>query len=347
MRAEARGMAILRAVTAAVIVVALASDARSACPDGDYVVAGEPLLASPGGALTGDVVTIAGGTVAIASGGPAVFARIHRTSRGTLVRAAWVGERSQRVAARLRVIVDSSCTSMRGRFRVRGSRVVRRFVAERVGACEPGDPGCPSTCGTIAGTPCPDGQLCDLPPGACHAADLGGTCVPVGDACIASYDPVCGCDGVTYGNDCERVRARAQKAHDGACASPSEVCGGIAGLPCDAGEVCELPKDECRSADLQGVCVPLPKACPDLRAPVCGCDGTTYGNECERMTAGAQRAHAGPCGPPCDSGCDCEKSLELPEWCGMLMCPACGCQWTCDAGYCDVHVASPPQSACQ
>jgi hypothetical protein len=29
--------------------------------------------------------------------------------------------------------------------------------------------------------------------------------------------PVCGCAGKTYGNDCERRRAKAQKSHDGGC----------------------------------------------------------------------------------------------------------------------------------
>jgi len=28
---------------------------------------------------------------------------------------------------------------------------------------------------------------------------------------------VCGCNGVTYGNNCNRIVARIQKAHDGAC----------------------------------------------------------------------------------------------------------------------------------
>ena len=256
-------MMIRRVVAAAAIVVGLASDGPGACPEGDYAVVGDPLLASPNGALTGDVVTIADGSVSIASGGPAVPARIHGTSRGTLVRAAWFTEGTQRVAARLRAIVDPSCASLHGRFRIRGVRAVRRFDAARTGGSAP------------------------------------------------------------------------------------TVCGGIAGLPCEAGEVCELPKGECRSTDLQGVCVPLPTACPDLRAPVCGCDGTTYGNECERMTAGAQLAHAGPCGPPCDDACGCEKSFELPAWCGMLMCPACGCRWSCDAGYCDVHVATLPLSVCK
>jgi hypothetical protein len=75
------------------------------------------------------------------------------------------------------------------------------------------------------------------------------------------------------------------------------VCGGITGIACLDGQVCDLPAGECHTADLQGRCVPKPEACPEIYQPVCGCDGRTYGNDCERLAAGAQKAHDGACDP--------------------------------------------------
>src|SRR4030095_1461199 len=112
--------------------------------------------------------------------------------------------------------------------------------------------------------------------------------------CPAIFKPVCGCDGVTYSNDCERQRAQAQKAHDGPCEC-TIVCGGIVGAGCPKGFFCELPAGNCDSADLQGVCVPIPEICPDVFDPVCGCDGKTYSNDCERRHAQVQKAHDGEC----------------------------------------------------
>jgi hypothetical protein len=44
-------------------------------------------------------------------------------------------------------------------------------------------------------------------------------CAPIPDACITLWDPVCGCDEVTYGNECEADRAGVSIDHHGECGS--------------------------------------------------------------------------------------------------------------------------------
>jgi len=72
-------------------------------------------------------------------------------------------------------------------------------------------------------------------------------------------------------------------------------CGGIIGKPCDDGEFCQFPPGQCDVADNVGMCVMIPAGCPDVFAPVCGCDGVTYGNACEAEAAAVSIAHRGPC----------------------------------------------------
>jgi len=73
------------------------------------------------------------------------------------------------------------------------------------------------SCGGIAGLPCDSGEVCDPVPGQCKGFDLSGTCVAASKSCLAVYQPVCGCDGLTYSNDCYRIMARVGKMHDGGC----------------------------------------------------------------------------------------------------------------------------------
>jgi hypothetical protein len=77
-----------------------------------------------------------------------------------------------------------------------------------------------------------------------------------------------------------------------ACA---QVCGGLAGLTCDAGRYCRLNVGEC-CCDIQGVCISTPEVCIEIFSPVCGCDGVTYSNDCFAAAAGMSIDFVGECG---------------------------------------------------
>lgn len=78
---------------------------------------------------------------------------------------------------------------------------------------------CPKVCGGILGATCDDGEFCQFPIGSCEIQDRQGVCEVIPPACPDVFDPVCGCDGLTYGNSCEAQAVGVSLAHVGACDS--------------------------------------------------------------------------------------------------------------------------------
>ncbi|XP_032824188.2 agrin-like isoform X2 [Petromyzon marinus] len=222
--------------------------------------------------------------------------------------------------------------------RVRACEQQADVSVASAGACKP--------CGA-AGEVCKLGRVCVN--GACACPECG----PQG------YSPVCGSDGISYGNPCE-LRAVT-------CATAVSVSIVKYG-PCDD-ELCAMSGsgdgsgDDCRevrcqkfggqwsSDDEDGVCV-CSLFCglvPDR--PLCGSNGQTYRNDCERKKAACELmrdihvAKSGPCGKqgprPCKEtlhGC-CPDNVTAALGIGYGGCPGiCGCNRigslsaTCDPG---------------
>jgi len=168
----------------------------------------------------------------------------------------------------------------------------------------------------FAGMLCWDGSVVGL---VCMRGDDGvcrweaDVCPPEGDPCTLPLEvgdcdaaiPSWGYDGrqggcveFSYGGCGGNAnRFETLEACQASCGGGADVaCGGRAGNTCTGAEFCQFgPRGGCGFDDGQGLCRPRPEVCAEIFAPVCGCDGQTYSNECFAAGGGADVQYEGPC----------------------------------------------------
>jgi hypothetical protein len=152
------------------------------------------------------------------------------------------------------------------------------------GAGGAGGAGGAPVCSSAPLVSCPSNEVCDDDtPNRCGAGYEPGHCIVLPQSCPPTSDPICGCNGIAYNNDCERQMARAQLDHTGACTGGGGAGGGsggqgggagggtgaCGGTDCASGKVCVHAQClNCTPAPAP-FCADVPAACSGT--PTCSC----------------------------------------------------------------------------
>ena len=188
------------------------------------------------------------------------------------------------------------------------------------------DAAVPAVC--YSGGKCPAGMVCNLK--SCYPG-ASGQCVTKPPSCPSAWSPVCGCDGVTYTNDCFRLSYGTSLAHPGTCSTSIPDQGVVwppdIGVPwlCPPGVIkCQTNYDcptgsYCITGCCTGSLPPPPVDAgypPDAPIPPpLGC-GPFPGGQCpSKMVCNITSCYPGAYG----------KCVSKPAACPSLWSPSCGC----------------------
>jgi hypothetical protein len=179
---------------------------------------------------------------------------------------------------------------------------------------------CPDSgaCGTEQGGGCAADDYCWFKVGQCGAGS-GGQCTPRPAGCDASVEPVCGCDGKTYGNACEAARAGVNVSFAGSCADEPQLCAECSGMAPDPGfDTIACPDGVHRAGPScvdggGGQCHWQWLDCPDTRMCSSSLDPGLPPGQCfgpDDCAQGETCEGASLC--PCDAEC---FAPDTPGWC--------------------------------
>jgi hypothetical protein len=134
---------------------------------------------------------------------------------------------------------------------------------------------------------CASGYYCSMT--ACGAQT--GTCTLPPVVCDPTESPVCGCDNITYFNDCLRQSNGAAASTDGPCMTSPLLCGGPANAGCPAPALCaQLGLSHGPCDDVPGTCWVVPAHCPSTPPPdlwdSCDPEGSQCLDTCSAITKG-------------------------------------------------------------